>query len=485
MVTKHAISNRPGAERATAGTTGASIDAQSARASHITRRALRELFGPASSRAFDVRLWDGTITHGTAEGEKRFTLVIKRPGALRRMFLPPSEVALGEAYLYDDYDIEGDIEAATGLADSIAGKLKSPLQLARLIVHLASLLAERPSGMAVQDRAATGLAGKLHSRVRDATAVRHHYDVGNDFYALWLDRRMVYSCAYFRTGTESLDEAQEAKLEHICRKLRLQPGEHLLDIGCGWGALVMYAAEHYGVAATGITLSKPQAEFARKRIEEAGLSGRCRAEVCDYREMPAGVQFDKIVSVGMVEHVGEANLAQYFSQAYRLLRPGGLFLNHGIVDLGYTAEVHHDSADLLMDNALTRLVSSSTSRVVAGIWKQGQFIEKYVFPDGELLRSGDMVRYGEEAGFETRDVENLREHYALTLREWVSRLEAHHDEAVRIVDEATYRIWRLYMAGCAHGFARGQLGIIQTLLSKQDGEGHSFVPLTCEDMYEA
>ena len=485
MVTKHAISNRPVAERAPAGITSASRDAQSARASHITRRALRELFGPASSRAFDVRLWDGTITHGTAEGERRFTLVIKRPGTLRRMFLPPSEVALGEAYLYDDFDIEGDIEAATGLADSIAGKLNSPLQLARLIMHLASLPAERPSGTAVQDRAATGLAGKLHSRARDATAVRHHYDVGNDFYALWLDRRMVYSCAYFRTGTESLDEAQEAKLEHICRKLRLQPGEHLLDIGCGWGALVMYAAEHYGVDATGITLSKPQAELARKRIDEAGLSDRCRVEVRDYREMPAGTQFDKIVSVGMVEHVGEANLPQYFSQAYRLLRPGGLFLNHGIVDLGYTANAPYDGAGLLMDNALTRLVSGSASRVISGIWKQGQFIEKYVFPDGELLRPGAMVRYGEEAGFETRDVESLREHYALTLRQWVHRLEAHHDQAVRIVDEATYRIWRLYMAGCAHGFARGRLGIIQTLLSKQDGEGRSFVPLTRDDLYEA
>jgi cyclopropane-fatty-acyl-phospholipid synthase len=232
-------------------------------------------------------------------------------------------------------------------------------------------------------------------------------------------------------------------------------------------------------------LSKPQAELARKRIEEAGLSGRCRVEIRDYREMPAGMQFDKIVSVGMVEHVGEANLPQYFSQAYRLLRLGGLFLNHGIVDLGYTAEVPHDGAGTLMDNALTRLVSRSASRAVSSIWKQGQFIEKYVFPDGELLPPGAMVRYGEEAGFETRDVESLREHYALTLRQWVSRLEAHHDEAVRIVGEATYRIWRLYMAGCAHGFARGRLGIIQTLLSKQDGGGHSFVPLTREDLYRA
>ncbi|HYP39026.1 MAG TPA: cyclopropane-fatty-acyl-phospholipid synthase family protein, partial [Chloroflexia bacterium] len=342
MVRKHVISNRsqrgvPGVDSATTSTTAssnASSGAASARESRIARRVLRELFGPPGSRAFDVRLWDGTVERGRAESERRFTLAIKRPGALRRMFLPPSEVALGEAYLHDDFDIEGDIEAATALADGIANRLNSPLALARLMMRLASLPARELSAVpALQDRAATGLAGKQHSLERDATAVRYHYDVGNDFYALWLDRRMVYSCAYFRTGGESLDDAQEAKLEHICRKLRLQRGERLLDIGCGWGGLIMYAAERFGVHATGITLSKPQAELARKRIDESGLSGQCRVEVRDYREMPAGVQFDKIVSVGMVEHVGRANLPQYFAQAYRLLRPGGLFLNHGIVDL--------------------------------------------------------------------------------------------------------------------------------------------------------
>ncbi|MEO8285971.1 MAG: cyclopropane-fatty-acyl-phospholipid synthase family protein [Chloroflexota bacterium] len=495
MVSKHATStqSRPGSTSAAISTTGTSgisnsirpsREAASARASQITRRALRDLFGPPSSRAFDVRLWDGTILHGTADGERRFTLVIKRPDALRRIFLPPSEVALGEAYLRDDFDIEGDIEGATGLADSIAARLNSPLKLARLVLHLASLPTEEPPSVPVpQDRAATGLAGKQHSRERDAAAVRHHYDVGNDFYALWLDRRTVYSCAYFRTGTESLDDAQEAKLEHICRKLRLQPGERLLDIGCGWGALMIYAAEHYGVDATGITLSKPQAELTRKRIEEAGLSGRCHVEVRDYREMPADARFDKIVSVGMVEHVGRANLPQYFAQAYRLLRPGGLFLNHGIVDLGYVSDMPHGRTVPLPVRGLEVVASRSASLVASRVWKRGQFIEKYVFPDGELLRPGDMVRYGEAAGFETRDVESLREHYALTLRHWVGRLEAQHDEAVRIAGEAAYRIWRLYMAGCAHGFAFGHLGIIQTLLSKQDGEGQSHVPLTREDLY--
>ncbi|HYP39238.1 MAG TPA: cyclopropane-fatty-acyl-phospholipid synthase family protein, partial [Chloroflexia bacterium] len=390
----------------------------------------------------------------------------------------------GEAYLRDDFDIEGDIEAATALADGIANRLNSPLALARLMMRLASLPARELSSVpALQDRAATDLAGKQHSLDRDATAVRYHYDVGNDFYALWLDRRMVYSCAYFRTGGETLDEAQEAKLEHICRKLRLQRGERLLDIGCGWGGLIMYAAERFGVHATGITLSKPQAELARKRIDESGLGGRCRVEVRDYREMPAGVQFDKIASVGMVEHVGRANLPRYFAQAYRLLRPGGLFLNHGIVDLRYIGNMTHNNMGQLRIGGLERLASRATSGLASKLWKRGQFGEKYVFPDGELLRPCDMVKYGEDAGFETRDMESLREHYTLTLRHWVRRLEAHHEEAVRIAGEVTYRIWRLYMAAGAHGFACGDGGLIQTLLSKQDGEGHSLLPLTREDLY--
>ena len=310
-----------------------------------------------------------------------------------------------------------------------------------------------------------GVHGPEHSRRRDAAAVRYHYDVGNDFYSLWLDRRMVYSCAYFATGVEDLDAAQEAKLEHICRKLRLRPGERLLDVGCGWGGLVQYAAERYGIEATGITLSPAQAELARRRIAAAGLADRCQFEVRDYRDLPPGATFDKVVSVGMVEHVGRARLPTYFAKAHRLLRPGGLFLNHGIV--------------VARPVRFPRLALRAER--LRGGWDAS--IQRYVFPDGELLAPGEMVLHAEQAGFETRDVENLREHYALTLRHWVRRLEARHAEAASLVGERAYRVWCLYIAASAHGFATGKIGVVQTLLSKPDRRGASGLPLTRADLY--
>jgi cyclopropane-fatty-acyl-phospholipid synthase len=449
---------------------------------HQTLRIIQDLFGPAAQRPFALRLWDGSVQYARRGREPDFTLELKSPDALRRMLLP-SELALGEAYLRDDFDIEGDIEAASALADMLAARFSSPLAFVRLVQRLVPRLMALPGSLEpppepapTESKGRVGprrgadlnlrLAGLRHSRRRDAIAVRSHYDVGNDFYALWLDRRMVYSCAYFKTGTETLDEAQEAKLEFICRKLRLRPGETLLDIGCGWGGLVMHAAEHYGVNALGITLSEPQAELARKRIAEAGLGDRCRVEVLDYRDVPPKEKFDKIVSVGMFEHVGRKNLPLYFEQTLRHLAPGGLFLNHGIVDLAARP-------------------AGAASRLAAKMWRSGSFIEKYVFPDGELVAPGDVIRFAEDAGFETRDVESLREHYALTLRHWVRRLESRHDEAVRMVGEATYRVWRLYMAGCAHGFARGSLGIVQTLFSKPREDGATVLPPTRADLYDA
>lgn len=309
-----------------------STDLIAERALRTTRAILADLFGPPARRSFVVRLWDGSI-EGPALGlAPRFTMVLRRPGALRRMLLPPSVLALGEAYLRDDFDIEGDLEGATGLGNGVAERLRSPATLARLSPRLLALpTGDLPSASSGDERPSPRLLGRPHSRRRDAAAVRFHYDTGNDFYALWLDRRMQYSCAYFETGTEDLDVAQVAKLEHICHKLRLKPGERLLDIGCGWGGLVQYAAERYGVTATGITLSEPQAELARERIAAAGLTDRCRIEARDYRDLSREETFDKVVSVGMVEHVGRAGLPAYFGEAYRLTRPGGLFLNHGIV----------------------------------------------------------------------------------------------------------------------------------------------------------
>jgi cyclopropane-fatty-acyl-phospholipid synthase len=436
-------------------------------AARTTSAILAELFGRPARRAFGVRLWDGTVEAPGVGGSPPFTLVLRRPGALRRMLLPPSELALGEAYLRDDFDIEGDMEAAVGLADALAGHIRAPLALVRLAARLRSLPDDDlPAGGAARAGAARGLPGRRHSPRRDAAAVRFHYDTGNDFYALWLDRRMVYSCAYFPTGAEELDAAQEAKLDLICRKLRLQPGERLLDIGCGWGGLVLHAAAHHGVEALGITLSEAQAALARERIAAAGLGDRCRVEVRDYRDFPEGMTFDKVASVGMFEHVGRGRLPAYFAAAYRLTRPGGLFLNHGIVDL----------------NAAPAGLAQRAARAV---WQPASFIRRYVFPDGELVAPAEALRHAEVAGFETRDVESLREHYALTLRAWVHRLEGHRDAATRVVGEEGYRVWRLYMAACARGFATSRIGVIQALLSKPDAAGRTHLPPTRADLYRA
>jgi cyclopropane-fatty-acyl-phospholipid synthase len=309
------------------------------------------------------------------------------------------------------------------------------------------------------------LSGQRHSTRRDREAVRFHYNVGNAFYGLWLDAKMVYSCAYFARETDDLDQAQESKLEHICRKLRLTPGERLLDIGCGWGGLIMHAARRYGVFALGITLSDAQAETARERIAAAGLGDRCHVELRDYRQLAREPRFDKISSVGMVEHVGAQRLDDYFASAWGALRPGGLFLNHGIVSIAASRP------------------ESRWSRVAGRVWKRGAFIDRYVFPDGELVPAATVIASAEKAGFELRDVESLREHYVQTLRHWVHRLESRHDEAIALVGEPTYRVWRLYMSASAYGFRTGRIGIIQSLLAKPYADGKVELPRTREDLY--
>jgi cyclopropane-fatty-acyl-phospholipid synthase len=432
----------------------------------LARLILADLFGPPARRAFAVRLWDGTYDGPAAMAAPPFTLVLRRPGALRRMLLPPSELAIGEAYVRDDFDIEGDIEAAVASSGLITGALRAPAALARAAARLMQLPHDDvPDDVADHPRPALHRFGAPHSRARDAAAVRFHYDAGADFWRLWLDRRMVYSCAYFETGAEDLDTAQAAKLEHICRKLRLAPGERLLDIGCGWGGLVQYAAARYGVQAVGITLSAPQAAYARQRIAAAGLRDRVRIELCDYRDVPGRAAFDKVVSVGMFEHVGRAQLPRYFAQAYRLLRPGGIFLHHGIVTIA------------------TRRPRDLVGRLMQRVWKEGGFVWGHVFPDAELVTPAEVVRQAEAAGFETRDVESLREHYALTLRHWLRGLEAHHEEAVRVVGEPAWRVWRLNMAGCARAFATGRLGVIQTVSSKTHAGGRCELPATRADLY--
>lgn len=423
-----------------------------AQAVQTTLSLLQDIFGSAQVPNFSVRLWDGTTWQSRPVGGETpgFTLVLQHPGALRAMLLPPGELTLGEAYIYNDYDVEGDLASAFQMGDYLMderwGKM-AQVRFGKRLLSLPKTSQPRPHDIAAK------LHGTLHSKERDRQAVTYHYNRSNDFYVLWLDRRMVYSCAYFASPDDDLDTAQERKLDYICRKLRLQPGERLLDIGCGWGGLVIYAAQRYGVDAYGITLSQPQAELAQQRIQEAGLADRCRVEVRDYRDVREANSFDKIVSVGMFEHVGESLLPAYFQQAWQVLRPGGVFLNHGIASV-ITNPPQRESA----------------------------FNQRYVFPDGALVPISTTLRIAETSGFEVRDVESLREHYALTLRHWVRRLEEHADEARQLTSDVTYRIWRVYMSGSIHAFQTGGANIYQTLLSKAD-HGKSGFPLTRQDWY--
>jgi len=420
----------------------------SARKALIIFRLLMRDYHP---RDFAIRFWDGS--QWLAEtGSPRFTLVLNHPHALRCMLQNGgSDLAISESYIRGDLDLEGDLEAAMRLAAYLTGRhwpISTTLQVGWNLFRMSANGRSDGNGK----RPAT-LSGDVHSIERDRQAVTYHYNVSNDFYALWLDQRMVYSCAYFETPDEDLDTAQIRKLDYLCRKLRLRPGERLLDIGCGWGGLIIHAAQHYDVDALGITLSENQATLANERIARAGLQDRCRVELRDYRDLDEANGFDKLVSVGMFEHVGEIRLPLYFQHAWRLLRPGGVFLNHGIA------------------------LRASEPRP-----KGPTFITRYVFPDGDLVPINATLRYAEAAGFEVRDVESLREHYALTLRHWTRRLELHRDQALQVVGEPTYRVWKLFLPGSANGFAEGALNVYQALLLKPD-DGRSGLPLTRADWY--
>ena len=377
-----------------------------------------------------IELWNGK--RFPLSDNPSVTLRVSDVAALRDL-ANPSLANLGEAYVEGRIDVEGPIDEALRTAAALSEHLGT------------SKNGKRPAFW------------NLHSRTRDAQAIRYHYDVSNDFYALWLDRRMVYSCAYFKTGNEGLDVAQEQKLDHICRKLRLSPGERFLDIGCGWGALVMHAAERYGVQATGITLSENQHTLANERIRAAGLQDRCQVLLQDYRDLSGEAVFDKIASVGMFEHVGLKNLPTYFGAIRRWLAPGGIAMNHGLTS-----------------------IDPESRSVGLGA---GEFIEKYVFPHGELPHLSLVVKEMGAAGLEVMDVETLRLHYAKTLSHWSQRLEANLDAARAHTGDKRLRIWRVYLAGCAHAFERNWVTIQQVLAVKPQDAGRNPLPWTRDYVY--
>lgn len=346
----------------------------------------------------------------------------------------PTLGKLAKNYVEQQIDLEGDI---------------------RDIIRLGEVLCD--AGSCIDRKNRMNLNWLLQPRQSNSKNISYHYDVSDDFYALWLDKRLVYSCGYFKHADDSLDLAQEQKLDHICRKLDLRAGERFLDIGCGWGGLFFWAAENYGVQATGITLSKNQYEHVRAEIIKRGLQSRCEVRLMDYRDMPETEQYDKIASVGMFEHVGKKNLPHYFGKIFRLLTPGGLVMNHGIT-----------AANL------------GTDGLGSGI---SEFVEQYVFPGGELVHVSSVIEAMSQQNLECVDTESLRPHYAKTLWHWVDRLEARRDEAKQLIGEKKYRIWQIYMGGSAHAFERGWMSLFQILAGKPLADGSLPYPFTREHFY--
>ncbi len=373
------------------------------------------------------------------------TLVVRSPDALRRILTAPGELGIARAYVAGDLDIDGDIWELLALRDRMPHVRLAPRAMLRLVGELGGWHQVRRLAPPKEE---VRLQGRRHSRARDAAAISHHYDVSNAFYRLVLGPSMTYSCAVFHDPSDTLEDAQANKYELICRKLGLEPGMRLLDVGCGWGGMAMHAAAHHGVRAVGVTISKRQADLAEKRAAEAGLSEQVEIRVQDYREIADG-PYDAISSIGMFEHVGEARLADYFARLRSLLHPGGRLLNHGISHPpGHKARL-----------------------------PQRSFANRYVFPDGELHEVGRVVSITQGAGFEVRHLDAFREHYALTLRRWVANLEAAWGDAVDEVGEPRARVWRLYMSASAVNFEAGRTQIHQILATPTTDDGDAGVPL--------
>lgn len=410
-----------------------------------------------------IEAYDGSAA-GPADAVA--TLVVRSPEALQRFLARPGELGFVRAYVSGDVDIEGDLY---GLLHAAATLEIRPDLLAAL-----PLLLEAGSGLLrppPPPPEEVHLHGGLHTRGRDSDAISHHYDVSNEFYRLVLGPSMVYSCAVWDDPDGTLDDAQAAKLELVCQKLGLRPGLRLLDVGCGWGSMVLHAARHHGVSAVGITLSHEQAELARKRVADAGLGDLVEIRLQDYRDVDDG-PYDAISSIGMFEHVGRRRIEEYTNTLYELLPPGGRLLNHAIARPGYRqAPTALGRARALGRRVATAVGSDLTSRI------DSDLMRRYVFPDGELHEVGVVVSLLQETGFEVRHLESIREHYALTLRRWVANLEADWHTAVDLVGEGRARVWRLYMAASAVTFTTNGVQVHQVLATRPGPDGASHFPL--------
>jgi cyclopropane-fatty-acyl-phospholipid synthase len=402
-----------------------------------------------------VRLacYDGSVAEAaTGSPAAAVTVHLVRPAALARLLQRPGELGLARAYVAGDLEVEGDLEALFALKWPALATLVRP----RTLVRLKRLL---DKGGAAPDPPAieANPSGWRHSRARDATSVTHHYDVSNRFYEMVLGPSMTYSCAVFATPDDTLEDAQRRKVDLVCRKLDLQRGERLLDVGCGWGSLALHAAREYGARVVGITLSRPQCEYATQRARDEGLSDLVEFRVQDYRAVDDR-PFDAISSIGMAEHVGRRQLGRYGQILFDRLAPGGRLLNHAIArPVSDDADPRPGRLEEARYGVAVALARSGPSRV------RSPFIERYVFPDGELHEVGTMVTLLQARGFEVRHLESLREHYTLTLRRWVANLEANWDAATAEVGAERARVWRLYMTGSAVGFATRHLEIHQVL----------------------
>jgi cyclopropane-fatty-acyl-phospholipid synthase len=387
------------------------------------------------------------------------TVVVRSPRALRRLVTAPNELGVGRAYVSGELDLEGDIFSVLSLQERLEGLRVSPAQIAAAL----RILGPRGLKPLAPPPEEARLHGPRHSKTRDAAAIAHHYDVSNEFYRTVLGPSMTYSCAVWTDTTPTLEVAQADKYELVCAKLGLEPGMRLLDIGCGWGGMLLHAAQHHEVRAVGVTLSRRQAELAAKRVAEAGLTGLVEVRCLDYRDIDDG-PYDAISSIGMFEHVGWTQLAEYFTRCSALLAPGARFLNHGISEPPWPQ----------MSNPIARLSFELRQRFGRGL--AHDFFNRYVFPDGELHEVGLVVSAIQRAGLEVRHVESLREHYALTLRQWIRNLEEGWEHAVEEAGEARARVWRLYMAASVLGFESNTIQIHQVLATNPVG-GRSGMPL--------